>query len=211
MAEGQLTVGSYVLQNCIATGNSTQIWEVSEQGASLQLAMKLLLEESLKNSQEKNTLKHEFKVGKSLEHPGFVRFHQIEVNRDHGYFTMDFARFPSLKAHLSGGLPALQSNFGKMSEELCRALNFMHEQGWLHCDIKPENIMVSKAGEAKIIDFSLATRVKGALGKMFAGKQVIKGTLRRPQNIGLDTLLVSHPLVVVCDGPLAPCLPCFIV
>ncbi len=176
MAEGQLTVGTFELHNCIASGNSTQIWEVSEPGSPMQLAMKLLLEDSLKDSAEKNTLKHEFKVGKSLDHPGFLRFHQIEVNRDHGFFTMDFVRCPSLKAHLSSGLPALQSNFRKMGEELCRAFHYMHEQGWLHRDIKPDNIMVNKAGESKIIDFSLSTRVKSGLGKMLSKQKTIQGT-----------------------------------
>jgi serine/threonine protein kinase len=176
VAEGQLTVGTFELHNCIASGNSTQIWEVSEPGSPMQLAMKLLLEDSLKDSAEKNTLKHEFKVGKSLDHPGFLRFHQIEVNRDHGFFTMDFVRCPSLKAHLSSGLPALQSNFRKMGEELCRAFHYMHEQGWLHRDIKPDNIMVNKAGESKIIDFSLSTRVKSGLGKMLSKQKTIQGT-----------------------------------
>jgi len=176
VAEGQLTVGTFELHNCIASGNSTQIWEVAEPGSPMQLAMKLLLEDLLKDSAEKNTLKHEFKVGSSLDHPGFLRFHQIEVNRDHAFFTMDFVRCPSLKAHLSSGLPALQSNFRKMGEELCRAFQYMHEQGWLHRDIKPDNIMVNKAGESKIIDFSLATRVKSSLGKMFGKQKTIQGT-----------------------------------
>ena len=176
VAEGQLTVGTFELHNCIASGNSTQIWEVSEPGAPMQLAMKLLLEEALKDSAEKNTLKHEFKVGTALDHPGFLRFHQIEVNRDHGFFTMDFVRCPSLKAHLSSGLPALQSNFLKMAEDLCRAFHFMHEQGWLHRDIKPDNIMVNKAGETKVIDFSLSTRLKSGLGKMFGKEKTIQGT-----------------------------------
>jgi len=176
VAEGQLTVGTFELHNCIASGNSTQIWEVSEPGSPMQLAMKLLLEESLKDSAEKNILKHEFKVGTALDHPGFLRFHQIEVNRDHGFFTMDFVRCPSLKAHLSSGLPALQSNFRKMAEDLCRAFHYMHEQGWLHRDIKPDNIMVNKAGEAKIIDFSLSTRLKSGLGKMFGKQKTIQGT-----------------------------------
>ena len=37
-------------------------------------------------SEAKGVLKHEFKVGKQMEHPAFLRFHRIEVNRDHGFF-----------------------------------------------------------------------------------------------------------------------------
>lgn len=211
MAEGQLTVGTFELHNCIASGNSTQIWEVSEPGSPLQLAMKLLLEDSLKDSAEKNILKHEFKVGTSLDHPGFLRFHQLEVNRDHGFFTMDFVRSPSLKAHLSSGLPALQSNFRKVGEELCRAFHYMHEQGWLHRDIKPDNIMVSKAGEIKIIDFSLSTRVKSGLGKMFGKQKTIQGTrnyiapetiLKKPADPRTDLYSLGVTLYEIVTGVL---------
>ncbi|MCA9063273.1 MAG: hypothetical protein KDA96_09445, partial [Planctomycetaceae bacterium] len=64
-------IGGYELKNCIATGSTTQIWEVVEQGSSVQLAMKLMLPEAHKEAAEKAVLKHEFKVGASLEHPAF--------------------------------------------------------------------------------------------------------------------------------------------
>jgi serine/threonine-protein kinase len=176
VAEEQVTVGNFELHNCIASGNTTQIWEVSEQGAPMQLAMKVLLADAHKQGAEKSLLKHEFKVGSLLEHPGFLRFHQLEVNRDHGFFTMDFVRSPSLKQHMSSSMPGVQSSFQKMAESLCRAFQFMHDQGWLHRDIKPENILVNKAGESKVIDFSLSTRVKSGFGKFMAGKQSIQGT-----------------------------------
>ncbi len=177
VTEQQLTIGRYELINCIASGNTTQIWEVSETGSPMQMAMKLLFEEALKDPAEKNTLRHEFKVGKSLEHPGFVRFHELEVNRDHGFFIMDFVRAPSLKMAIAAGLPAVQAGFQKLAEDLCRAFQFMHDQGWLHRDIKPDNILVNKAGESKIIDFSLSCRVRSGLGKVFGGKEkTIRGT-----------------------------------
>ena len=211
MSEGQITVGSFELHNCIATGNSTQIWEVSDQGAPMKLAMKLLFEEARKQASERAILKHEFKVGKSLDHPGFLRFHQIEVNRDHGFFTMDFARFPSLKQQFAGNLPAIQSSFRKLAESLCRAYHFMHEQGWLHRDIKPDNILVNKSGEIKVIDFSLSSRVKSGIGKAFAGKQVIRGTrnyiapetiLKKPADQRTDLYSLGVTLYEVVTGNL---------
>ncbi|MCH2200581.1 MAG: protein kinase [Fuerstiella sp.] len=211
LTEGQPTVGSFTLHNCISTGNSTQIWEVSEQGIGARLAMKLLLEESHKLSEEKAVLKHEFKVGKSLTHPGFLTFHQIEVNRDHGFFTMDFASFPSLKQHITSSLPRVQSNFSKLAVSLCESFHFMHEHGWLHRDIKPDNILVTNIGEVKVIDFSLSTRVKGGLGKLFSRKQAIQGTrnyiapetlLKKPADQRTDQYSLGVTLFEVLTGSL---------
>ena len=171
-----MNVGNYELRNCVASGSTTQIWEVSQAGSPMQLAMKLMLDDARKIAAEKNVLKHEFKIGKMMDHPSFLRFHELEINRDHAFFVMDFFRSPSLKNQILSNRAAIQGTFKKLAEGLALAFQFMHETGWLHRDIKPDNILVNKAGEARIIDFSLSSKVLGGLGKMMAGKQTIKGT-----------------------------------
>ncbi|HRA87919.1 MAG TPA: hypothetical protein PK992_07615, partial [Planctomycetaceae bacterium] len=109
MSENQNLIGGYELKNCVATGNSTQIWEVVQAGSTVPFAMKLLLPDALKDSAQKNILKHEFKVGSALEHPALLRFHKLEVTRDHGFFIMDYFRSPSLKTQISANLPETQS------------------------------------------------------------------------------------------------------
>jgi len=153
VAENQNLVGGYELKNCIASGSSTQVWEVVEQGGTVPLAMKLLLPDKLKDAEAKGVLKHEFKVGSQLEHPGFVRFHKLEINRDHGFLLMDYFRAPSLKAQLSANLPETQSRLKKIVEAVCQAFVHLNEKGWLHRDIKPENLLLDMKGDLKIADF----------------------------------------------------------
>ena len=210
MSEGDMTVGNYQLKNCVASGSTTQIWECNEVGSPMQLAMKLMLEDARKDSAEKAVLKHEFKVGESLEHPSFLRFHELEVNRDHAFFVMDFFRSPSLKAHITSNLPAIQSCFPKLSESLAMAIQYMHDNGWLHRDIKPDNILVNKAGEVRVIDFSLSAKVKGKLGLMLSGKsKAIQGTrtyiapetiLRKPATEQTDQYSLGVSLFEVLTG-----------
>ena len=191
MSEGQMTVGSYELRNCVASGTSTQIWEVVEAGTPMQLAMKLMLDDARKDATEKSVLKHEFKVGKSLEHPAFLQFRELEMNRDHAFFIMDFFRSPSLKTHITSNLAAIQSVFPKVAESLIPAFQYMHESGWLHRDIKPDNILVNKAGEVRVIDFSLSSKVMGTVGKLLSGKQKsIQGTRTY---IAPETILKKPP------------------
>lgn len=177
MSDADMTVGGYQLKNCIASGTHTQIWEVEEMGSPMQLAMKLMLDESRKDGAQKAVLKHEYKVGASLDHPSFLRFHDIEINRDHAFFVMDYFRSPSLKNQITSNLVSVQASFKKLAEFLAQAYFIMHEAGWLHRDIKPDNILMNRAGESRVIDFSLATRVKSGLSKMLGGKQKqIQGT-----------------------------------
>ncbi len=177
MSDNQNLVGGYELKNCVATGSSTQIWEVSQAGSAVPLAMKLLLPDSLKDVGAKNVLKHEFKVGSNFEHPSMIRYHKLELNRDHGFFVMDYFRAPSLKAQIAANLPETQSRLKKIVEAMCQAFVHMNEKGWLHRDIKPDNILVNKTGEVRVIDFSLATKILTGVMKLVGGKQkVIMGT-----------------------------------
>ena len=210
MAENQNVVGGYELKNCIASGSSTQVWEVVEQGGTVPLAMKLLLPDSLKSAEAKSVLKHEYKVGSQLEHPGFVRFHKLEINRDHGFLLMDYFRAPSLKAQLSANLPETQSRMKKIVESVCQAFVHLNEKGWLHRDIKPDNILVNKTGEVRVIDFSLASRLATGVMKLLAGKQKnIMGTrtyiapeiiMRRPPTAQSDVYSLGVTLYEIATG-----------
>jgi hypothetical protein len=115
------------------------------------------------------------------------------MTRDHGFFLMDYFRAPSLKAQISGNLPETQSRFKKIVEAVCQALVHMNEKGWLHRDIKPDNILVNKTGEVRVIDFSLALRIATGVMKLVSGKQkIIKGTRTY---IAPETILKKTPTV----------------
>lgn len=179
MAEAQqeIQVGDYDLRNCVATGNVSQIWEVVERGGTQHFAMKLLLAEAFGEAKEKATLKHEFKVGQAVDHPNIIRFYKLEVNRDHAFFIMDYFRAPSLKSQIASSHLDVQIRFRKLVENVSLALGSVHEKGWLHRDIKPDNILMNKGSELRLIDFSLASKKSGALGKMLGGKMKhVQGT-----------------------------------
>lgn len=192
MSDNQNIIGGYELKNCVATGNSTQIWEVTQTGSTVPLAMKLLLPDSLKDPAAKSILKHEFKVGMCFEHPTMIRYHKLEVSRDHGFFIMDYFRAPSLKTQITANLPETQSRLKKIIEALCQAFVHMHEKGWLHRDIKPDNILVNKTGEVRVIDFSLAARIKTGVMKLVAGKQ--KNIMGTRTYIAPEVILKHSPM-----------------
>ncbi len=177
MAE-PIIIDDYELVNCIATGNSTQIWEVRQKSSGQQFAMKLLLEEAFKDQEQKKALRHEATVGKSLEHPNIIRIFELVMGKKQAYFIMEYFRSVNLKQMLRSERPAAQARAKKILEAVCQALGHMHEKNWVHKDLKPDNILVTKGSEVKLIDFSLASRPAGALTKLMGGSknQVIQGT-----------------------------------
>ncbi len=193
MSDNPNIVGGFELKNCVATGASTQIWEVTQAGSTVPFAMKLLLPEALKDAEKKAILKREFKIGSGFAHPNLIHYHRIEVTRDHGFFIMDYFRAPSLKAQLSVNLPEMQSKLKKIVEAATQAFVHMNEKGWLHRDIKPDNILVNKSGEVRVIDFSLACRIVSGVMKLVAGKQ--KNIMGTRTYIAPETILKKTPTI----------------
>ena len=172
MADGESIIDDYELINCVATGNFTQVWEVAPQSGAGRFAMKLLLPRAFEDKEQVQILKREGRVCKALDHPNLVSFYDAVFDKQHGYIVMEFLRALNVKSQLGTDLLGLHVRFRKLVETLCQALGYMHGKGWLHCDIKPDNILFNKSSELRLIDFSLSTRKK-----VFGGKiKTIQGT-----------------------------------
>ncbi|QDT89673.1 serine/threonine protein kinase [Gimesia algae] len=181
MAETETTeadniVDEYELVNLIVDGSTTQIWEVKEQGGTNSFVMKRLLPEPMKKPEIVATMKLEAKVAASLDHPNLIHLHKFVKNKKHVYLLMDYFRAPNLRSQLSSDRQSVQARLRKLIESTGMAIGHMHEKGWVHKDIKPENILISKSSEVKIIDFGLAVPIAKGLGKLFGKPKAVQGT-----------------------------------
>ncbi len=175
-------VGGYRLLNTIATGQSSQVWEVVELISLRHLAMKILLPEKADDRHERHLLFHEAEVGRQLAHQNVIRILDVSNPRERKhapYFVMEFFPAGSLKARLQ----RKQYDFIKeralsIFKQAATALAYMNASGWVHRDVKPENMLVNSAGELKIIDFALAQRIKkpSLFMRLFRRKSQVQGT-----------------------------------
>lgn len=172
-----MIVDDHQLVSCIASGNSSQVWEVVSKTDNQRYAMKLLLPEALKDPEQVKVLKNEAKVGATFDHPNIIKFHKSSFSRDFGYILMEYFRAPNLKTSISSDLLGLHIRMRKLIEGLCLSIGYMHQNGWLHKDLKPDNVLFSKSSEMRLIDFSLTARCPKGIGKLLAGKvKIIQGT-----------------------------------
>ena len=171
-------VDDYILLAVVATGKLTQIWEVAHETNGQKFAMKMLLPEALDDPSERELLKQECKVAQTLSHTNLIRCHGVVLRKTECYVLMDYFKAPNLKQFIQSDLKGAQSRFRQFLEQSCLALGHMHEKGWVHKDIKPDNILLSRSSEVRIIDFSLAVKKASGLSKLFGGSQsaAIRGT-----------------------------------
>ena len=177
MAEEELIDDAYQMVMCVASGSNSQVWEVAEKGTGRHLAMKLLKKEVPEFKQNKSKMKLEATILKSLDHPLIVKFDKFSSNRDHTYILMEYFRASNLKLQIKNETNKVHLRVRPLLEGVCSALAHVHSKGFIHRDIKPDNVLLNRAGEVRLVDFSLAMKEVKGFGRYFAGRpKEIQGT-----------------------------------
>jgi len=100
--------------------------------------------------------KQEIRLARKIAHRNVVRTYDLgEVNGMY-YLTMEYVEGKSLKELIATRGPLPVSVTLTIGKQLCRALEVAHEQGVIHRDIKPHNIVVEPSGVLKVMDFGIA-------------------------------------------------------
>jgi serine/threonine protein kinase len=172
----QDNIGPYRLLSKIREGKTCEVWEVINDATGERLALKLLRGEAAKNREDINFLKHESAVGKGLDHENLIKIYSFGTSRDCIYLAMELFAAPNLKQLINQGIETLWPSAVDIIRQAGAGLSYFHEQGWIHRDIKPDNFLVKPGDGVKLIDFALATRPKGALARLFGGKDRVQGT-----------------------------------
>lgn len=122
-------------------------------------------------------LKHEYAVGASLDHLNTIKTYDFGNTTNGAYMLLELFKVPNLKQQIvSGGYKKLQHRAKEILIGCAAGLAHLHEKGWIHRDIKPDNFLVRDDNLVKLIDFNLARKPAGALSKLFGGRAVVQGT-----------------------------------
>ena len=149
----------------LGRGGMGEVREVLDRGFNRHVAMKTLWKTGA-SAEELDLFVAEAQINSQLEHPNLVPIHDIGVGDDgKPYFTMRLVRgHMSLKALIEGlreGDEYLHATYTferrvQLIQQVCHALNYAHQRGVVHCDIKPANIVVGDCGELFVVDWGIS-------------------------------------------------------
>lgn len=164
------------MYHLIRAGSIYEIWAVRPMSDTALYAIKWLPPGSKYDRQNINGLKHEFNVGKDLDHRAVIRSYEFGNTSNGAFILLEFFKTPNLKQQIVSGYKKLHHRLKDVLVEAAAGIAHMHEKGWIHRDIKPDNFLVNEVSQVKLIDFNLSRKQQGALGKLFGGKSPVQGT-----------------------------------
>jgi len=112
-----------------------------------------------------------------LSHPNIVAVHDVGKAGDYYYFVMEYVEGVNLRQLLRDGQLRPEHAL-RLVPQICDALQYAHEEGVVHRDVKPENILLDRKGRVKIADFGLAKLLGRDTGNFtLTGSRQVMGTL----------------------------------
>ena len=156
------------------------------------VAVKVINETFSRHEHALIALQQETKKTQRLAHPNIVSVYDFDREGDVAFMTMELLEGQSLDAVLArkpGGLPLNEAL--SVIRQICQAIEYAHNQGIVHADLKPANIFLTRDGRVKVLDFGIAQAMQAdshfdaqslnALTPAYASVDMLCG--ERPQTV----------------------------
>ena len=176
MAKIPERLGTVKLIRQIGVGRHCQVWQGRDEKAGRDVAVKVIVPEKASDADQRRLLEHEFKVASSLDHPTIIRVDRLALDGELPHLAMEWYPHPNLKQRIAAGIDALAPRVQRIATEVALGLDHVHGKGWVHRDVKPDNVLVADDGQVKLIDLAIAARSAGLIGKLLGTKPPPQGS-----------------------------------
>ncbi len=152
------TLGHYRILEKLGEGGMGVVYRAHDEQLDRDVAIKVLPAASFSDPAARARLLREARSAAALNHPHISTIHEVGEAEGQAYIAMELVEGRTLSARLEeGGLPAEQ--LLRYGLQLAEALAHAHERGIAHRDFKSANVVITKEGRAKVLDFGLAKRL----------------------------------------------------
>ncbi len=160
MGKSILNVGGFTIKKRIGTGARSTIYLATDQQTKTDVALKRIIYERPEDTRVFEQTENEFKVAQRINHPYVRKCYKLKkirsmLNVKEMLLSMELFEGKTLEDGPTLSLVDVLLVFRMVAT----GLNAMHREGFIHCDIKPNNIIISKVGSIKIIDLGQSCKI----------------------------------------------------
>ena len=178
--EPQQKLGHYEIQSRLGSGGMGEVYLARDTRLNRLVAIKTLLPSFAADEGRLKRFLQEAKVTSALNHPNIGHLYEIGEADGTYYLALEYIEGPTLGARLQSG-PIPVAELLDLAAQAADALAEAHSRGVLHRDIKPDNLMIDRRGQLKVLDFGLGRMESSAV----------------PENSATRTQALTNPGVVM--------------
>ena len=153
---GKRLDGRYEIREIIGVGGMAVVYKAYDNQENRLVAIKILKEEFLSNEEFLRRFKNESKAIAMLSHPNIVNVYDVSFGDLIQYIVMEYIEGITLKEYIEKQGSLLWKDAVHFIIQILKALQHAHDNGIVHRDVKPQNIMVLEDGTIKVADFGIA-------------------------------------------------------
>jgi WD40 repeat protein/tRNA A-37 threonylcarbamoyl transferase component Bud32 len=161
-SDGPRKLGRFDLRGTVGTGAFGTVYRARDASLDRTVAVKIPRAGNLGAPADRDRFLREARNAAQLRHPGIVPVHEVGEHDGTPYIVSEFVEGVTLADRLTAGPPAFREA-ATLVAEVAEALQYAHDRGVVHRDVKPSNIMLDAAGRPHIMDFGLAKRDAGEI------------------------------------------------
>jgi serine/threonine-protein kinase len=152
------TIEHYEIVRKLGAGGSGVVYLANDTLLQRPVVLKMLRTGLLTPEQMRSTVLREARLASAIEHPNVCGIYEVGESGDEGYIVMQYVPGQSLDQLIARG-PASVQLVLSVGIQVADGLQAAHALGIFHRDLKPQNVMLTDGGLAKILDFGLARRL----------------------------------------------------
>lgn len=150
-------IGRFTVRQRLGSGGMATVYRVEDEYGEV-YALKVPEVRILDHPETAARFFREMEIGQTLHHPGVVRIFEVHSGdaSTHPYIAQEFIEGETLRELIAREAPLDETRSVRMIADLSEALGYAHDHHVIHRDVKPANVMVTKRGDLRVMDFGIA-------------------------------------------------------
>src|SRR6266496_5683167 len=150
--------GRFVILKLLGAGGMGQVYQAEDTKLRRVVAIKRMAPRLQQDERDRRRFLREAQQASALNHPNIAAIYDVIEEEDEILLVMEYVEGTPLRSVLQAHKGYVPDEFFRIATQGLEGVNAAHEKGILHGDIKPENIMLTREGRIKILDFGVARR-----------------------------------------------------
>jgi len=156
------TVGHYRVASLLGHGGMGDVYAGFDETLQRKVALKSIRGEFRMDVDAKRRFQREAQTLSRLDHPHICRIYDLVEGEESDLLVLELIEGHGLRQVLAEGLPRPRAM--RVAQQITSALMAAHGKGIVHRDLKPDNVMVTRDGDVKVLDFGLSRSIEGEIG-----------------------------------------------